>query len=173
MRDAWDRLSYLVSVDTKYDVAPKRNRRHPRSDVRFNIGRTSITHTGWDEGYKTLAMLKSTKFILLINVEMPTFVGISTFICRVGISTFICRIIQYLRILKQDKSLLFSILVIWAFESSSSVVLSMESFITSMHDICLQMERRCMTYQCLCDVDLRYVARKPFHQFLFCPWYVM
>ena len=40
----------------------------------------------WSRGYKTFFMLKSaeTKFILLINVKMPTIVGILTFMSRIN-----------------------------------------------------------------------------------------
>ena len=40
----------------------------------------------WPQGYKTFSML-STRFILLINVKMPTIVGILTFISMINITS--------------------------------------------------------------------------------------
>ena len=43
----------------------------------------------WPRGYKTFSVLNSasTKFILLINVKMPTIVGILTFISMINITS--------------------------------------------------------------------------------------
>ena len=57
----------------------------------------------WPRGYKKSCSTQlSTKFIQLINVEMPTIVGILTFISM---------IIKHLRDLKQETSLFVGILV--------------------------------------------------------------
>ena len=61
----------------------------------------------------------STKLILLINVKMPTLVGILTFISMVNTTS---------ERLKQETSLFGGILVV---EISCSVELSMTKFITS------------------------------------------
>ena len=80
-------------------------------------------------GYKTFlySTQMSMKFILLINVKMPTIVGILTFTSMIN---------KHLRTLKQDTSLFAGILV---FISSWNFVLSWveyeKSFITSGQDM--------------------------------------
>ena len=68
-----------------------------------------LTNT-WPPGYKTFSMLTqlSTKFILLINVKMPTIVGILTFISMMNTTSerlkarnfFICQYFSFYEQLK-------------------------------------------------------------------------
>ena len=60
----------------------------------------------------------STKFILLINVEMPTIVRILTFISMINTTSD----------LNKETSLFVNILVLWAVETSCSVELSTNKF---------------------------------------------
>ena len=63
-----------------------------------------LIRQAWTRGYKNFpcSTQLSTEFFLLINVKMPTIVGILTFIIRY---------IQHLRDLKQETSILVGILV--------------------------------------------------------------
>ena len=65
------------------------------------------------------------KFFLLINVKMPTIVGILTFMSgKIAFYAYLS--------LKKPNFLIF--LYLWAFKISFSTELSMESFITSWPD---------------------------------------
>ena len=74
----------------------------------------------------------SMKFILLINVKMPTIVGILTIISRIN-TTSTC--------LKQKKSLSFSILACKSSKISCSVELSMNMFYNLRANLSHQEER--------------------------------
>ena len=67
----------------------------------------SVKQSGSSSGLEVIKLFSCStqlglKFIILINVKMPTIVGILTFISM---------IIQHLRVLKQEVSLFFGILV--------------------------------------------------------------
>ena len=100
-----NRLSFVAPAQVCYDRTTsfrKKSPYLPRSQLAHALARgtenkrvsceeleyLSSGIVAWPRGYKTFFMLSSAqlrlKFILLINVKMPTIVGILTFISRIN-----------------------------------------------------------------------------------------